>query len=184
MTPITLGAWNVCTLLNNPSVERPGRETAALLVRELARYKIDIAALSETRLANEGQLTESGSDCTFFWSGRSTEEQRESGVGFAIKNQLVQTLASLPRGINDRLMSMQLDLHDGKHAALISAYAPTLTKTGCTCWSSARLIISSSPTQSFACPPERKHHGCILVPSTGISLIASLSGGGIGRMSE
>ena len=89
------------------------------------RDKIDIAALSETRLANE--LTKSGGGYTFFWSGRSTEERRESGVGFAIKNHLVQTLASLPRCINDRLMSIQLDLHDGKHATLISAYAPTLT---------------------------------------------------------
>ena len=82
-------------LLDNPSAERPERRTASL-ARELARYKIDIAALSETRLANEGQLTESGGGYTFFLSGRSAEERRESGVGFAIKNHLVQTLASLP----------------------------------------------------------------------------------------
>ncbi len=110
---------------HNPAAERPERRTA-LLAKELARYKIDIATLSETRLANEGQLTESGGGYTFFWSGRSTEERRESGVGFAIRNHLVQTLASLPRGINDRLMLVQLHLHDGKYAMLISAYTATL----------------------------------------------------------
>ena len=46
-------------LLDNPSAERPERRTALL-----ARYKIDIAALSETRLANEGQLTESAGVAT------------------------------------------------------------------------------------------------------------------------
>jgi len=116
----------VRTLLDNPSAERPERRTA-LVARELARYNIDIAALSETRLANEGQLTEAGGGYTFFWSGRSTDERRESGVGFAIKNHLVPKLASLPKGINDRLMSMQIHLHDGKRATLISAYAPTMT---------------------------------------------------------
>ncbi len=92
------------TLLDNPSAERPERRTA-LVARELAKYKIDVAALSETRLANEGrQLTETGGGYTFFWSGRGTDERRESGVGFAIKNHLICKLASLPKGFNDRLM--------------------------------------------------------------------------------
>uniref|UniRef100_A0A8C3HII6 Endonuclease/exonuclease/phosphatase domain-containing protein n=1 Tax=Chrysemys picta bellii TaxID=8478 RepID=A0A8C3HII6_CHRPI len=106
--------------------DRPERRTA-LVTRELARYNTDIAALSETRLANEGQLSESGSGYTFFWSGCSSDERRESGVGFAIKNQLVRKLASSPKGINDRLMTMQLLPQKGKQATLISAYAPTMT---------------------------------------------------------
>ena len=114
------------TLLDNPTADRPERRTA-LVARELARYDIDIAALSETRLANEGQLTESGGGYTFFWCGRSDGERREAGVGFAIKNRLVQKLVSLPKGINDRLMSLQLQLHGKKQATLISAYAPTMT---------------------------------------------------------
>ena len=45
----------------------------ALVARELARYKVDIAALSETRLPDKGQLSETGGDYTFFWSGRNVE---------------------------------------------------------------------------------------------------------------
>ncbi|KAF7252753.1 Craniofacial development protein 2 [Varanus komodoensis] len=125
VTPLTIGTWNVCMLQDNPSVDRPERRTA-LVFRELARFNIDIAALCETRLANEGQLTETGGGYTFFWCGCSSDERRESGVGFAVKNHLVPILARLPKGVNDRLMTLHLPLLRGKQAALISAYAPTM----------------------------------------------------------
>ena len=98
-----------------------------LIARELDRYGIQIVALSETRLAGEGQLTEAGSGYTFFWNGRPEAERRDAGVGFAIKSNLVNKLAALPKGVNDRLMTLRLPLQ-GKHfATLISAYAPTMT---------------------------------------------------------
>jgi len=50
---------------------RPPRRTA-LIAAELNRYKIDIAALSETRLAEEGSLSEVGEGYTFFWKGSTT----------------------------------------------------------------------------------------------------------------
>ena len=123
---LTLATWNVRTLLDNLKADRPGRRTA-LVARELARYVIDIAALSETRFADKGQLTETGGGYTFFWSGRRSEERRETGVGFAIKSILVRKLASIPEGINDRLMKMQLPLGNKRNATIISAYAPTMT---------------------------------------------------------
>ena len=112
--------------MDNAQADRPERRTA-LIARELARYNIDIAALSETRLAEEGQLTEIGSGYTFFWSGCAKEEQQEAGVGFAIKNTLVNKLPSLPKGVNDRLISLQLSLPRNKQATIISCYAPTMT---------------------------------------------------------
>ena len=54
---MTIGTWNVRTLLDNPKDDRPERRTA-LVARELNRYNIQIAALIETRLANTGQLSE------------------------------------------------------------------------------------------------------------------------------
>ena len=51
--------------MDNPKADRPERKTA-LVARELARYHVDIAALSETRRANEGQLTEDGDGYCFF----------------------------------------------------------------------------------------------------------------------
>ncbi|XP_063589282.1 uncharacterized protein LOC134766349 [Penaeus indicus] len=86
-----------------------------------------LKALSETRFADEGQLTETGAVYTFFWSGHKREECREAGVGFAIKSNLLKNLETLPKGINDRLMTMQQPLTDKKHATLISAFAPIMT---------------------------------------------------------
>ena len=106
--------------------DRPERRTA-LVARELARYHVDIAALIETRRANEGQLTEDGGGYCFFWSGRSNEERREAGVGFAIRSHLISTLESLPKCIIGRLMVMQLQLTNKHMATLISAYATTMT---------------------------------------------------------
>ena len=112
--------------MDREEADRPMRRTA-LVARELRRYRIDIAALSETRFPGEGQLKEVGSGYTFFWSGRSPEERRESGVGFAIRNELVNKLSSLPKGVNDRLMSLKIPISKNRHAVFISAYAPTMT---------------------------------------------------------
>ena len=95
--------------------------------RELGRYGIEIAALSETRFAEIGEIKEVGAGYTFFWSGRKTEERREAGVGFAIKSDLVGKLTGLPNGINDCLMTLRLPLSGNKHATIVSAYAPTMT---------------------------------------------------------
>nr|VZI10270.1 unnamed protein product [Spirometra erinaceieuropaei] len=112
--------------LDNPRSNRPERRTA-LVARELARYKVDIAALSETRFSEQGQLEEVGAGYTFFWSGRPRAERRDAGVAFAIRNDIVGRLPCLPQGINDRLMSLRLPLRGGKFATIISAYAPTMT---------------------------------------------------------
>ena len=128
MSSLALGAWNVRTLLDRDTANRPERRTA-LVAAELKRYNIDIAALSETRLAEEGQLTEVGAAYTFFWIGKSTDERREAGVGFAIKTKLVKQLAGPPKGINDHLMSVRLPLHKKRFATIISVYAPTMTNS-------------------------------------------------------
>ena len=125
--PFTVASWNVRTLLDRgPPCLRPERRTA-LVARELARYGVDVAALSETRFADDGQLTEEAAGYTFFWKGRPAEDHRESGVGFAIKTQIIPRLDTLPVGISDRLMKLRIPLAHGRHATLISAYAPTMS---------------------------------------------------------
>ncbi|BHF72921.1 hypothetical protein SprV_0401599300 [Sparganum proliferum] len=86
-----------------------------------------IAALSETRFSEQGQLEGVGAGYTFFWSGRPRSERRDAGVAFAIRNDIVGRLACLPQDINDRLMSLRLPLWRGKFATIISAYAPPMT---------------------------------------------------------
>ena len=112
--------------MDSAGSDRPHRRTA-LVGRELGRYGIEIAALSETRFAEIGEIKEVGTGYTFFWSGRKTEERRETGVGFAIKSDLVGKLTGLPIGINDRLMTLRLPLSGNKHATIVSAYATTMT---------------------------------------------------------
>ncbi|BHF77383.1 hypothetical protein SprV_0602048800 [Sparganum proliferum] len=127
VSPLTLAAWNVRSLLDNPRSNRPERRTA-LMNRELARHKVDIAALSETRFSEQGQLEEVGAGYTFFWIGRPRTERLDAGVAFAIRNDIVGRLPCLPQGINDRLMSLRLPLRrGGKFATIISAYAPPMT---------------------------------------------------------
>ena len=55
---ITLAALNVRTMLDREGTARPERRSA-LIDRELERYNVDIAALSETRLADVGEEPES-----------------------------------------------------------------------------------------------------------------------------
>ena len=83
--------------------------------------------LSETRLADEGQLTEAGCGYTFFWIGRPADQPRTAGVGIAIKNSVLPKLESLPKGINERLMMLRIRLKGNQHLTFISVYAPTLT---------------------------------------------------------
>ena len=80
-----LGSWNVRTLQDsNSNIER----RSALICNALNRYKIDIAAICETRLPGTSQMEEIGEGYTIFWTGKSEEEHRQSGVGFAIKSHI------------------------------------------------------------------------------------------------
>ena len=125
MRKLNISCWNVRTLIDNPESSSPARRTA-LICKELDRYNVDIAALSETRLADDGQIQEIASGYTIFWKGRASRERREAGVGFAIRSNIVSKLHELPRGINDRLMTLRPHLHGNRHATIISAWAPTL----------------------------------------------------------
>ena len=58
-----VASWNVRTL-QETGLGALCRTT--LIACELARYNIDIAALSETRLPDEGSLVEMGTGYTFF----------------------------------------------------------------------------------------------------------------------
>ena len=100
-------------LLDKELSERPHRRTV-LLAREPSLYDIDIASLSETRLADVGQLTETGSGYTFFWKRKPADEARENGGGFAIKSSLSKNFQELPFGTLERIISLRLPLRQKK----------------------------------------------------------------------
>ena len=89
-------------MLDRESSECP--ERSVLIATELFRFEIDIAALSETRLAEQGSLDESiemididsiGNDgYRFYWSRKLKDQSQVSGVCFAIRKKIVSKLRS------------------------------------------------------------------------------------------
>ncbi|KAI8507087.1 hypothetical protein Bbelb_155260 [Branchiostoma belcheri] len=86
------------------------------------RLNVDIATLQETRLADSGTLRES--DCTFIWQGKASQETREHGVGFAIKNSLLNSTEPRENG-TERILTLRLHTENG-HLNLVSVHATTL----------------------------------------------------------
>ena len=121
---LRIGTWNVRTLMDSAGSDRPQRRTT-LVGRELGRYGIQIAAsgLGSQMLGRSKKLAldtpSSGVDAKV--------ERREAGIGFAFKTYLVGKLSGLPKGINDRLMTLRLPLSDNKYATIVSVNAPTMT---------------------------------------------------------
>ena len=118
-----VASWNVRTLQDTGL---GARRRTALITCELARYNIDIAALSETRLPNEGSLVESGTGYTFFWSVLPTVARRIHGVGFAVRTALLQSTQESPIAIDERLVTLRLPLAKNRFATFVSVYSPTL----------------------------------------------------------
>ena len=123
---IKLANWNVRTLLDND--KRPERQTA-LVAKVLAKYDIDIATLTESRLSGEGSIEEIGQGYTFFWRGVPDGQSRIHGVCIAIKNSIVKSLIELPTSTSERIMSVRVPLEKSNHMTIICAYAPTLVST-------------------------------------------------------
>ena len=100
---LNLTEWNVRTLLDRAGSGRPQRQTA-LVAKELCRYNIDIAALSETGLPCYDSMVDCG--YKFFWSGKEEKDRREAGVGFAIRNSFAKLLDQDPTPISFRIITM------------------------------------------------------------------------------
>ncbi|KAI8505331.1 hypothetical protein Bbelb_174400 [Branchiostoma belcheri] len=125
---IRIGSWNVRTMrtgLSDDLRDIDDIRKTAVIDRELFRLNIDIAALQETRLPDSGSLKEDS--YTFFWQGKTSEEPREHGVGFAIRNTLLHMIEP-PSGGTERIITIRLSTHEGP-VNLLSVYAPTLQAT-------------------------------------------------------
>ena len=116
-------SWNVRTLQDTGL---GARRRTALIACELARYKIYIAALSETRLPDEGSLVEMGTGYTSFCSGLPTVARRIHGDGFAARTVLLQSTQESPIAIDELLMTLRLPLPKNRSATFVSVYLPTL----------------------------------------------------------
>ncbi|XP_048759630.2 thromboxane A2 receptor-like [Ostrea edulis] len=80
-------------------------------------------SMTETRYADAGTSNEKY--YTFLWQGKSSDESREHGVDFAVKNNLLNMIESGRNG-SGRLLTFRLNTAEGP-ITLVSAYAPTLS---------------------------------------------------------
>ena len=74
---IAIAKWNVSTLLDRETRNRPERRTT-LVTTELVKYNIDIAVLSETHFHVSGILN--NLEYIFYWSGKPNGKRKEAGV--------------------------------------------------------------------------------------------------------
>ena len=126
---MTIAQWNVRTLLDRGTTNRPERRTA-LVTMELAKYNIDIAVLSETRFRFHASGNLNDLEYTFYWCGKSNADRREAGIGFAIKKDIVAKLTEMPHPVSDRIMTMKMPLTKDRNATIVSAYTPTMANPG------------------------------------------------------
>nr|VZI49818.1 unnamed protein product [Spirometra erinaceieuropaei] len=91
LSPAASIASNIRRILGDTRNNRSDRR-ATIVAQELACYKVNIAALSETHLSKQGQLEEDGPGYIFFWSGSPKAERQASGVTVAIRNDIVRRL--------------------------------------------------------------------------------------------
>ncbi|KAI8732439.1 Craniofacial development protein 2 [Biomphalaria glabrata] len=88
-----LATWNVRTMcpgLTGDLRQVDGARKTTVINNQLKRLRIDIAALLEIRLADDGMLREA--DYIFFWKGKVQDETRMHGVGLAVKNSVLSTI--------------------------------------------------------------------------------------------
>ena len=125
---LRIASWNVRTMrpgLSNDLQQINDARKTDIIDSELDRLNIDIVTLQETRLAENGSLKEQR--YTLFWQGKSIEEKREHGVGFAVKNSLL-TVTVPPVNGSARILIIRLSTRTGR-ANIMSVYAPTLCST-------------------------------------------------------
>ena len=117
---MTFGQWNVRTLLDREGTGRPERRTA-LVAMELEKYKIDIAALSETRFSESGRLDDMGLHILLErQAGRGTTR---GWSGIRHQKRDLSEAHRMPKAVNDRIMTMTVPLTKKGNATVISIYA-------------------------------------------------------------
>ena len=117
--------WNVRTMLDKANSRRLECHSA-LIAHELSRLNIDIAALNEVRLADQGSFQDVGAGFTLFWSWQPSTDRHLLGIGLMVRNSIASKQEISPMCHYNRIISIRLPLISNQHLTLLSVYAPTL----------------------------------------------------------
>ena len=107
-----MGAWNVLSLREDDHLP--------LLSSELKRLDIGIAALSEIRRPDCGEIMAGG--YTYYWSGRS-DGYHSQGVAVAVSNKLTPMIIEVTP-VNECMMRQRI-CHSFGGVSLVSVFTPT-----------------------------------------------------------
>ena len=107
-----MGAWNVLSLKEDDHL--------SLLSSELKRLDIGIAAISEVRRPDCGEIMAGG--YTYYWYGRS-DGYHAQGVAVAVSNKLTPMIVEVTP-VNECIMRLRIR-HSFGVISLVSVYAPT-----------------------------------------------------------
>ena len=117
-----VACWNVRTLQDTGL---GARRRTALIACEHTIHNIDIAALSETRLPDEGSFVEMGTGYKFSWSGLPAFVRRIHGVGIAVRTALLKSAQEYPIAMDARLMALRPRQNKNRFITFVSVHAPT-----------------------------------------------------------
>ena len=93
---LRVGTWNVLSLREDDHL--------SVLLFELQRLNIGIAALSEVRRTDSGEIM--GGSCTYCWSGHS-DGYHAQGVAVAVYSKLTPMIIEVTP-VNERIMRLRI----------------------------------------------------------------------------
>ena len=124
---LNLATLNIWTMLQKPNSNRPKRKSH-IITKELPKYNTGIAAPSEVKFIESGSIKdEMGS--TFYWGRKSLTDKSESGVVFAVMNNIQLSTFEDLKPANDKLITLRFLLVNSKYCILIAVYGLTMTNS-------------------------------------------------------
>ena len=114
---VRIGTWNVQTL----SHKHPGR--AEILAMDLENHGVQIAGLTEVRMAGSGHTVISSLSTSYHLYFSGAQKDAINGVGIAVSAEHNRSVVSF-NPVNDRLATLRLQRFAG-YTTVICCYAPT-----------------------------------------------------------
>lgn len=119
------------------------RDSPVFVARELATYRVGFTVMSISLMMRNSQRLVQGA---FFCRGRPVSEP-QLAVGFAISNSIASKFKSIPKGISDHLMVLQLRLKHEQYVTIISTNADYEKEKFCS--DLCKLIVSTSASDKL-----------------------------------